>query len=926
MVGVLTMVALSAAAGPLYAAAVADQSLHRVLAAVPPGAEASDAPVLRLNGGIDPAGRQWADMLAGLDAVPGLGPPVVTVQSVSTELHPKVIYDPVGPVVTGSAGSAPVRLLGVEDPAGQLVVVDRMPGPADGVWLPEPVAAETGSRPGDEVKVRLSGLPDVPTALTRVVGTYAVQPDGRTPQSPPGGRLWSDLAAEGFPTDSEQSTVRAHLVVADVPATASLARRTQDEILWSARSSLEQPRPRLADFHGTAAAVRALRRDLAGRSDLAEGPVALRPSVASGLEDLATRADQLSAAARRGAAVTTRTGIGLALGLVVAAAGFAMGRRRREVRLAAGVGRRPISAGGLHAVELLPAAVLAGVAGWLAARTLVAATVGSSRPTAAVLESAAVWCAVSLLAALMASGGVAAGANRAETRRLEGRPQVRVPWVTVLVVLAASATAGLVSRPPSSGDALGPLDLLVPPLVTAAVAAVGSRLFFAALRRRRAASSPPTARTVTRWLAARRLRSPDAGREAATTIAATGLTMLVLALSSLASLERTVEDRAAVEVGAHTVDRVGTSWRLDPAGPVQADEPADGTPLAVDEVPAARNPSLPPGQSVVWRAHTAVASSEEGAQLLVVDPATLSGAAAWGSDGGPLSVGRALLPALAREDAAAAATIRRNGTASQVPALLVGTLGSLELEEGSTVTVDTLHSPVQVVVRGVLDAFPGTGTGAATLVVPADSFFATQLNEDPRLRPRAGAPSTRVIEFQANLWSSTAAGAAATLAEYGVTPEPIGTLAQARATPVYVAAEQARRYQMALGLVFGALGLSAVALFAVRLARRSPAADLMLARAGVGAHAPRWARALEVIVVLALTSALAAAAMLALRPLAGILLEPGDGRSPAASLAVPGAALVAGTLWLLATALVAVGGMVVATASSPAVEVLRGED
>ena len=112
------------------------------------------------------------------------------------------------------------------------------------------------------------------------------------------------------------------------------------------------------------------------------------------------------------------------------------------------------------------------------------------------------------------------------------------------------------------------------------------------------------------------------------------------------------------------------------------------------------------------------------------------------------------------------------------------------------------------------------------------------------------------------------------------TPDLTATLAQERATPVYVAAAQARRYQIALGLVFGVVGVAAVALAAVRLARRSPAADRMLAWTGAGRHAPGRARALEVAVVLALSCALSALALLALRPLAQLLLEPGDGRTP----------------------------------------------
>ena len=81
-----------------------------------------------------------------------------------------------------------------------------------------------------------------------------------------------------------------------------------------------------------------------------------------------------------------------------------------------------------------------------------------------------------------------------------------------------------------------------------------------------------------------------------------------------------------------------------------------------------------------------------------------------------------------------------------------------------------------------------------------------------------------------------------------------------------------------------------MALAAVRLARRSPAADRMLAWTGAGRHAPGRARALEVAVVLALSCALAALALLALRPLAHLLLEPGDGRTPEAVLALPGSA------------------------------------
>ncbi len=338
MLGVLTMLSMAAAAGPLYAEAVSDAAVRLTLESVPAGAP-PNPPVVRLNGGVDPEGSEWTALLRSLEELPGIGPARVTTQTISTELHPKVLYDPVGPVLTGASGSAPVRLFGVEDPASELVVVTRAPGAGESVWLPEPVAKATGVAAGDTVQVQLSGLPEAVPTSTRVVGTYAVEDDGRTPVAPPGERLWADLGAEAFPRDAMRPTERAHLAVADLATAAAVAKRSGDQLLWSAQSRLSDPSPRLGQFHRTADAVSLLRRLLTARSELVDDPVGLRPSVVSGIEDLADRADVLSAAGQRGAAVTTRVGLALSLALVVAAAAYSMGRRRREVQLGAGTGR-----------------------------------------------------------------------------------------------------------------------------------------------------------------------------------------------------------------------------------------------------------------------------------------------------------------------------------------------------------------------------------------------------------------------------------------------------------------------------------------------------------------------------------------------------------------------------------------------------------
>ena len=74
MFGVLTLLAVAAAAGPLYAEAVSDAAVRLALESVPAGASAKTAPVVRLNGGIDPESRPWTDMLRSLEEIPGVGP------------------------------------------------------------------------------------------------------------------------------------------------------------------------------------------------------------------------------------------------------------------------------------------------------------------------------------------------------------------------------------------------------------------------------------------------------------------------------------------------------------------------------------------------------------------------------------------------------------------------------------------------------------------------------------------------------------------------------------------------------------------------------------------------------------------------------------------------------------------------------------
>ena len=923
----MALVALAAGAAPLYDEAVSDDALGAVLGGVPRTAAASVKPVVRVNTGVKPTSPEWADLVDGVAAVPGMGVPRVTGQSISTELNNSLFYDPVTPVLSADGngpagarglGGAPVRLFGVDDPQRHLVVVASAPDPV-GVWVRLSVARALGVSPGDQVFVHLSGRAHSRLVPTAVAGTYRTTDDGRTPQNPPGDPLWQELVTEGFPTEAVRSTLRANLLVADLDTTERLARRTKDTLLWSVQSRLTDPRPTLAEFRRTADGVAALRVDLATHTDVADLPASLRPGLASGVETLAEEADSLASAAQKGTAPTTRLGIGLALAVLLAGAAWTMGRRRREVSLAAGTGRTPAAFGAQYAVELVPAAILGGVLGWAGAQLLVRSVVRSAQPTGRADVTSAWWCAGAVVAAVLAGGAVAAVALVGETRRLHGRSVRRVPWTVLVVVLAVTAMVGLVTRPRAAGEALGPLDVLVPPLLLGAVAAVGTRIVFALARWRRGSARAPTARRLPGWLARRRLRSPDEGREIATTIVATGLAMLVFALAARASVGDTVEDRAAEDVGARSVYRVSESYQLDPRAPQAVPPREDGQAIPLSDVPDARNPTLPSGQTVVWRGRADLATTQGALDVLAVDPASFAAAADWGSPGGALQPARSALGDLQREEAA------RDSSYDAVPGILVGQVGDLDLDAGQTITLQTLHLPASVRISSQLEAFPGAGS-IPTLVVPADAYFGTQLNDDPRLRPAPGGIRNVVLEYTADLWSSSPSAAAATLAQHDVEPDLVGDLSAAKANPVYVAAEQSARYQVALGLFFGALALATLVLGAVRLTRRAPAADRMLGLAGAGVRAPAVARVLETVVVLALAAGLAVLGLLALRPLASILLEPGDARVPAAALRVPDTVLLLAGGWAVLALVAAALSMALATSSQPTVEVLRGSD
>lgn len=923
---VLAVLALTAAAGPLFAEAADNASLARTLDAVPVTAAARDAPMVRLNGGSAPTSVRQRTLLDQLDDVEGAGPPAVLAFSVAQELVPRSVQ---APVVVAGDREARARLAAVDDPASALDVVAQVDEPVDGgVWLSEEVATALAVAPGDRVELALDTLEGRgDTARVTLAGTYRAD-DQRRPLDPPGRELWFGRRA-GLPQDTSFTTLPAHLVVTDLASAERYAERVGDVLFWTAEVRLDPQRPTLADARRTAADVERLRRTAVDprEVDIDDGP--LRLGVASGVEDLVGDAEALAEDVRASTRTVANGGVLVGLAAVLVAVGLTLRLRAGELRAMAGVGLAPAAVAAVGVIEVLLPAVVGGVVGALAAWGLVVAVGPPGDVTSAALVPTVRAVVVALLAALalvaLATAVAAALAGRATRPGARAR---RLPWRAVLVVLAASAVAGIATRP-LGASSLGALDLLVPLLVAAATGALGATLLgrlvtrLAARRPTAGALGTRGARGAAVTLALRRAAAPGDERALVVTVVTAGLAVLLWALTSVASVRDVVEDRVAVATGATAVAELRGSWELEADAPSQlTDEQVQDRLIEIDDLPPGlASPEVAPGQTVVWHAQTSVPGRSGGVDVLLVDADSFGAAASWGATGAVAGL-REHLPAMAEAEARIGAQMRAGERWDALPVVVVGDLG---LGAGDTASVATdLGGAVLVRVLDVVEAAPGRRSGRPRIIAPADPFLLQHLNNDPRLRPSTRAWTARRDQFRAELWTSGgAADLDRTLTAAGAEPIEVRTVQEARARPVFVAAGLGRSYQLAIGVLLALLAAAALALHADRAAARHRPTDVLLARAGLGRRGTALARDLEVVVLGATSGLLAVVAVLLVSPLADRLLDPGDGELPAARLVVgPTAVLVAVAAVVATTALAAVAARVRARSGSDA-EVLR---
>ena len=653
--------------------------------------------------------------------------------------------------------------------------------------------------------------------------------------------------------DSEFGVLPANLIVTDVAGAAALARPIGDELLYAVESQLDPATPTLAQAQQTVDGIRDLQVEVRDPTLEGERPDRLRQQVVSGLPKLVAEAERVAVRTVAWTRPLLLAGLLLGLTAVGCVAVLTANRRAVEVRLGVALGLRPSSAGGLAALEVLPAAVLSVLLGPLVAWLAVSA-VG---PPAGVSATA--------LGAGRRSGG--AGCRRrlraGRRDRRGGGLAGRAAAGRVRAVERAVGRRAAAGRGDGDGRAAGPAGRgraaeRAGPAGAAAAGQRGRGAWSGARRSPCSTGSAGRARSVSSMLALNRASAGRRQGALVVTVLAAGLGMLAYALAAAESVTTVTGDRTAVLAGADATAEIEVSWLLDP-GAAQLPPPQPGDPAqpSLNAVPGARTPPLPDGTTIVWRGRVSVPPELGNLDLLVIDPAHFEQVAAWGT-GPELARAREQVRRLASEDAVVAAQLRKGERYGPVPAIGVGDVVSAP---GETAGVTSEQGDVPVRFLDVVPAFPGHDDDFAMVVVPADSFFLYLGALDPRVKPPAGsgrfnrAPS----DYFPSLWSADGvAGIRAVTDPAGVKIESTTTMAQVAQQPDLVAARRSTGAQVALGASVALVALLVLVMYAERRAAVARAADLMLARMGLRRRGVLRARAVE-LAVLTLLGALAAA-------------------------------------------------------------------
>ena len=400
----------------------------------------------------------------------------------------------------------------------------------------------------------------------------------------------------------------------------------------------------------------------------------------SELPFMTERAGAIQTAVRRGITPVSVAGFMTALLLVIAAGAYWVERRRTEVLM---LGARGVGPGELAVkagLEMGPAALVGGVAGWAMAVAGVRLVGPTSMLEPSALRTSVVLAVAATAVGVLLLGGFAGLRCRAETEAVRGRrshPLARLPWEFGALGLAALSLHRLRVQQPASvqGASIPKVDvfgLAFPLLLLVGALAFSVRLGRLVLMqvRRRSGGFPDAA-----YLAVARLSGNRRATLALVAAAGLSVAVLIYAATLTTSLRETLDAKSRLAIGSDVA-----------IGLIGGDQP----------IP----PSLA-GRATIVVSDEGVSVGDSQAKLIGVDRATFADGAFWQSRFAGKSLGSLLeLLGPAGDDGA-------------VPAIVVGDLAGDPVIEAAD--VDARDVPLRIV--ATVHDFPGMAVAAPTVIV-----------------------------------------------------------------------------------------------------------------------------------------------------------------------------------------------------------------
>ena len=766
-------------------------------------------------------------------------------------------------VATTGTGGDLARVLSLPGAADNVEVLAGGAG-ADGVLVPEQVAAAEGFAPGSTVTLQGAGggTVDVP-----VTGVY------RTPTAPLAD-FWDGFGFLFLPTRDQTTgdpVFPPSAVIAPLDVAQSVAAAVGEDVNLNWSIPLDESAG-VSDARRAADRYEALQAALTNPDGPVAGVVAeggyetaaVRTSLPNALESVERTVELLAPPVRA-------VGIGggaAALVLVGAWAGHRMRRRDDELRSLVARGLSPARAAGdvvrESVLPVLLGAAVGGAAGWLLVRGLgPAAQLPSGAP-----DDAVVALAVGVVAPVL----VVAAVTAVLVTRLDqiGRGQAasllgRVPWLAVVTAITVVTVVPLVTRTQDDeGGRVDVLTLAVPLLVTVVVAGavsallprVGSR---ADARLRRLPAAP--------WLAARRVLAGSGTARLVVVTTALSLGLVVYAGALASSTDRTIAAKASVATGSDVVVQLPRARAVE--GPLPEGAMVVGTEPGVDVLPGGTT-----------------------ADMLIVRPEEVAGVVRWND-------------ALADRPLAELMAALGDYEGDRVPVILSGELPDGVLAgTGDELTVAFGYFDLPVEVVGRADGFPGQSERRPLLVADRDRYAAAlvSVGRDPEL----------VIAQE--VWARGEVGDVLdSLPAAGIQPPPpdeVTTAAAFADRPELSAQTWSLDYLRAVALAAGALGLVGLAMHAMAQQRRRTVAALLLTRMGMSRRSSDAAAGVEIGLLAGLAALVAVAVALPASALVLRVLDPVPTLRPDALFEVPWGSLatvLAGVVLVTAGSAVLVG-------------------